>query len=208
MHSFVFVACCSFFVAEVVALRSSRGDPVGAIVGLLQSAPVEVFDPGSQAKAAGAIMERLGASPVGVARVGELDPLAGGAFDVCDPDYSEPCPASFVNVGSLQGGARQHCAPSDSYVGPCAGEARSFSGLSASAKARWSALCLANWPCVGCSRDFTDPCPAGWSLTSGSVCGPPASYSGSCGGSVDFSGFSPAMLARWSSDCGAFWPCA
>ena len=208
MLSAMFVACCGLLVAEVSALRGGRGDPVGATVGLLQSAPVEVPELDSQAKAASGIMEQLGAAPVTAVRAGVLDPLAGGAYEVCDPDYSQPCPASFVNVGSLQGGARQHCAPGESYVGPCTGEARSFSGLSASAKARWSALCLANWPCATCTRDFADPCPAGWSVTSGSVCAPPASYSGPCGASVDFAGFSPAMLARWSSDCGAFWPCA
>ena len=99
MHSAVFVACCSFLVAEVAALRGGRSDPVGAIVGLLQSAPVKVPEPDSHAKAASGIMEHLGAAPVRAARVAELDPLAGGAYERCEPDYSQPCPESFVNVG-------------------------------------------------------------------------------------------------------------
>ena len=127
------------------------------------------------------------------------------AFDApshCDIDFSQACPTGFVAGSS-------GCVPTSAYQGPCAGDVRSFDGLSDAAKARWSSLCLASWPCVDCDRDFAAACPKGWAAVGGQPrsCQAPSQYVGPCADVADFDGFNAAMLSQWSTSCGAFWEC-
>ena len=55
----------------------------------------------------------------------------------------------FVNVGRVHDGPEEYCAAGSMYEGPCAGDSYFFQNMTAGAKARWSTLCRAFWPCVG-----------------------------------------------------------
>lgn len=138
-----------------------------------------------------------------------IDPVPVAGVGSCDRDYTQSCPHGWLSVGNIIGSSRGgFCAAAADNAGPCASEAFSFDGMSVQAKERWSDACLANWPCRHCERDFQS-CPAGWSHVEGSfVCSPPSSYRGPCQGESDFRGYTVDMLTRWSSTCGAFWPCA
>ena len=132
-----------------------------------------------------------------------LDPIPQDDAWHCEMDFAQACPNGFV---AGDGG----CAPTSEYVGPCTGEIKDFRGLSNSAKERWSALCLAWWPCVVCERDFSEPCPRGWSAVQGFPrrCSAPQEYAGPCANEVDFDGFNSFMLAEWSEACAGFWNCS
>ena len=56
------------------------------------------------------------------------------------------------SVGAIFGGDAEYCAAGPTYFGPCVSEPTSFAGMSDAAKARWSAMCQAVWPCVGARR--------------------------------------------------------
>ena len=151
-------------------------------------------------------------------------------MESCERDYSVKCPDNFVSVGRIFGSETEYCAATAEYDGPCASEAHSFKGMSSKAKARWSKLCQASWPCMLCERNYEAVCPEGWARLNETLsCAPPPSYTGPCRGddafeytlardvtspaflkmiSTDFSGYNAAMLDVWSAECGAYWPCA
>ena len=187
------------FLSSVVT-----GGPLDSIVGVLQSAPVHLGKPNAQVQAASAVMREV------AAEVGPTSPFLGREFDpdisndllFCDHDYAQSCPDGFASVGGAS------CAPLASYDGPCVSEARSFSGLPAAAKERWSMQCAASWPCKECIRDFAAPCPQGWlEDAAGATCSTAAGYAGPCSGPISFSGYNVEMLQWFSSSCGAFWAC-
>ena len=143
------------------------------------------------------------ASPFFVAK---LDPTLD---NTCDRDYSLDCPQNFVSIGSIFGGSTSYCAAQAAYDGPCDSDVFNFDGYSHTAKARWSMMCLANWPCRECARDFQSPCPRGWARGAGvRTCASPSQYTGPCRGTVDFAFYNKAMLSEWSSQCGAYLECA
>ena len=182
----------------------SAGGPLDSIVEVLQSAPVHLGEPNAQVQAASAVMREVaaGVGPRSPFLSRALDPDIFGDLLFCDRDYAQLCPDGFASVGGAS------CAPLSSYEGPCVGQARSFSGLPAAAKERWSMQCAASWPCKDCARDFGAPCPEGWlEDASGATCSPSAGYAGPCSGPISFSGCNVEMLHRFSSSCGAFWAC-
>ena len=129
--------------------------------------------------------------------------------NTCDRDYSSDCPQYSVSIGSIFGGSTSYCAAATTYAGPCDSDVFNFDGYSHSAKARWSSMCLANWPCKECVLDFQSPCPSEWSRGIGArTCTSPPHYTGLCRGTVDFAFYNQAMLLEWSSHCGAYWECA
>jgi CPW-WPC domain-containing protein len=201
MLSIVFAS----FLCSTSALRlSPSGSALDAVAGVFENAPVQLSESREDVQATSAFMRRLGAQSASISPlVGRtLDPEKHHAFASCERDFGQPCPTQFASVG---GGK---CAPSSSYHGPCGGDARGFGDLSAAAKERWSSICLAWWPCKRCQLDFSELCPREWVVDSGTRCTPTASYTGSCNAPADFAGYSRDMLSRWSSECGAHWPCS
>ena len=192
------------FAVVAASLAYAAADPLDALVGIFEHAPVSVQKPDSVAQATGAIVKNLGKRmPIPSAHGGALlDPELHHSRATCDRDFSQQCPSSFTPAGASK------CTPSSGYMGPCAGVVQSFDGLSPSAKERWSDLCSAFWPCVECTRDFSSLCPSGWIPDGGTRCKPTATYMGPCTSSVNFAGFTRAMMMEWSSVCGAHWPCA
>ena len=192
------------FLVVGSALRFSEAEePLDALVGIFEHAPVGLQEPDVTQKAANAIMQQLArqqarASPLGGA---VLDPDLHYASSSCDRDYSQQCPLFFSPAGVGK------CAPASDYMGPCASGAQGFDTLSPSAKERWSELCLAPWPCVECRREFSSLCPVGWISDGGTKCKPTATYFGPCGAVVNFGGFTRDMMSEWSSICAAYWPC-
>ena len=139
----------------------------------------------------------------------KLDPSHDDVADTCDHDYSSDCPEHFVSIGSILGGSTSYCASDSTYAGPCDSDVFNFAAYSPTAKARWSSMCLTNWPCNECERDFQSPCPQEWRRATGArKCAPPSHYAGPCSGTVDFAFYNRAMLSEWSSRCGAYWECA
>ena len=197
---------CVFSVLSVAgALRlSPAGGPLDTLVGVFENAPVELHESRADVDATSEIMRSLGSQPAPPSPIASRleDPERHHAFAWCDRDFAQPCPDQFESV------AAGKCAPGSGYEGPCGGDARSFDGLSAVAKGRWSDVCLAWWPCVECQRDYSTLCPVGWVVEGGARCTPTAAYAGPCGASADFSGYTRDMFAQWSSSCGADWPCS
>lgn len=124
----------------------------------------------------------------------------------CDRDYSAMCPEQFENIGPVKDGDTQYCTGGSDYKGPCDG-AFSFDGMAPSAKARWSEMCLSNWPCTRCTRDYRIPCPEGWRHREHGVCVPSTDYFGPCKDMLDFGSYNEAMREVWSNQCGAYWKC-
>ena len=176
---------------------------VDAVASIFEHAPVQTFEAPKEVAATSALVRDLAAQPAPPSPIASrvLDPARHHAIAACDRDLAQPCPAEFEPVGNGQ------CAPLASYAGPCGG-AHSFAGLSPTAKARWSELCLAWWPCVSCERDLAGVCPVGWVRGGGAVCEPTPGYAGPCAASVDFAGYTRSMMAEWSATCDAHWPCA
>ena len=189
--------------ATAASFVSVSEPALGDVASIFERAPVQTFEARKDVEATSALMQELAAQPVPPSPIASrvLDPARHHATAACDRDFAQPCPAEFEPVGNGQ------CAPVASYVGPCGG-AHSFAGLSAAAKARWSDMCLAWWPCVRCERDFAAVCPAGWLRSGGALCKPTPSYTGPCSAPVDFAGYTRSMLAQWSATCDAHWPCA
>ena len=182
----------------------SVGGPLDSILDFFKGAPVHVGEPDAQVRAASAVMREVAAeaSPPSPFLHRELNPDLSADELYCDRDYTQLCPDGFASVGGTS------CIALASYEGPCAGEARSFQGLPASAKARWSAQCATSWPCKSCARDFSGPCPEGWLAdTASATCRPFAGYVGPCSRAMSFAGYNAEMLQQFSSSCGAFWPC-
>lgn len=67
----------------------------------------------------------------------------------CDRDYKALCPMGFVSIGAVHGGKEEYCVASSLYEGPCRSDAYVFESMTPRAKARWSSLCHAFWPCSG-----------------------------------------------------------
>ena len=193
------------FLSVAAALRMTASEPaLDTLAGVFKDAPVQVFDAPGDVTATGKLMHELGARdmPGSIVLSEKRDPARHHAVASCDRDFAQPCPDHFQSTSAGT------CAPGAGYQGPCGGAAQSFGSLSAAAKMRWSELCSAWWPCVECPRDFSAVCPRDWSMQSGSICKPSAAYAGPCVAPVDFAGYTRDMLAAWSSDCGAHWPCA
>lgn len=193
-------------VASFLTLASNVGEEGSRIldmVGLLAPTASDGAASGSD-KGAQDAMKRFDRIQNPRSKVSEalLDPIPQDDAWHCEADFAQACPNGFV-------AGETGCAPTSEYVGPCTGEVKDFSGLSASAKERWSALCLAWWPCVACERDYSEPCPHEWSAVQGFSrrCSAPADYTGPCATEVDFDGFNVFMLAEWSSACAGFWRC-
>ena len=182
----------------------SIGGSLDSIIDVFKTAPVHVGKPDAQVQAASAVMREVAADagPRSPFLNRELNPDVSANELFCDRDYAQLCPDGFASVGGTS------CAALASYEGPCAGEARSFQGLPASAKARWAMQCATSWPCKSCARDFSERCPEGWVAdAAGRTCNPVAGYTGPCSGPISFAGYNAEMLQQFSSSCGAFWPC-
>ena len=187
---------------SMLSSEASGGDAGSDALGLLQDlsptagAAGQISDGG-----ASSAMKELGRYPGPISRAQgpAVDPVALDESWHCEIDFSQACPSGFVAGSS-------GCVPTSAYQGPCASDVRSFDGLSDAAKARWSSLCLASWPCVDCDRDFSSACPKGWASVDGQ-CEAPGHYVGPCADVAGFDGFNAAMLSQWSTACGAFWEC-
>ena len=113
----------------------------------------------------------------------------------CPRDFNS-CPVGFT--AGVSG-----CSAT-SYSGPCAASTVDLGKMSLAAKVRFSNQCGAAFPCVSGTRNYSQKCPQGWSNSSGSICTPPADYTGACQ-QTDFSGYNAAMLSNWEQLCGAYW---
>jgi CPW-WPC domain-containing protein len=191
--------------ASMLSAEAGGGDAGSDALGLLQDlAPTAGASGAGSDGGASSAMKGLGRYPGPISRAQgpAVDPVALDESWHCETDFSQACPNGFVAGSS-------GCVPTSAYQGPCASDVRSFDGLSDAAKARWSSLCLASWPCVDCDRDFAAACPKGWASVDGQPrhCQAPGQYVGPCAAVAGFDGFNAAMLSQWSTACGAFWEC-
>ena len=181
-----------------------------AVGDMLRGAPVAETAPNSASDKASAFVSELNRLPAPSAPYirDRIDPHPVGDVSACDRAYHEECPSQFVSIGAVLGGTATYCAADSTYEGPC-DDIYDFSAYTLQGKARWSRICRDNLPCVHCERDFSSPCPRGWSQIDGErSCAPTDSYAGRCREPVDFSYYTRDMLLEWSSGCGAFWECA
>jgi len=117
----------------------------------------------------------------------------------CDRDYGAACPIGFEPVGGI-------CFPGEDVNSPC--RPTVFENMTKEAKMRWEMLCGSFFPCAGGSKDFTSPCPIGWSAVQGKgwKCRPTPESVSVCREAVSFEGFNLHMLTDWQQKCNAFWP--
>jgi len=117
----------------------------------------------------------------------------------CDRDYGAACPIGFEPVGGV-------CYPREEVNSPC--RPTVFENMTKEAKMRWEMLCGSFFPCADGSKDFTSPCPAGWSAVEGEgwKCRPTPESVTVCRKDVSFEGFNLHMLTEWQQKCNAFWP--
>ena len=191
--------------AMATGSRQNVLESLGEVFGGAPVADVPANSAAEEASALVAQLSRLPAPDAPYAR-SRIDPHPTGDVAACDRDYALECPSGFVGVGAILGGSSKYCAPGSAYGGPCDGDVFDFSTYTVQGKARWSLMCQANWPCIQCERDYSAPCPRGWTKSGGErTCVPGESYAGSCKGAVDFSFYNSEMLSQWSASCGAFW---
>ena len=203
-RAFVVSFGCFAVADDVNAVIADMGDALGAQVVNDLEASQSVLSSSDIMKS----MSRL-PPPASPFIAQKLDPGHDDVAEMCDRDFTLDCPQHFVSIGPIRGGSTAYCAADSTYAGPCDSDVYNFDAYSRSAKARWSNMCLANWPCVECERDYQSPCPREWIRASGArVCSPPSHYTGPCSGAVDFAFFNKAMLAEWSSRCAGYWECS
>ncbi|GFE54747.1 plasmodium falciparum CPW-WPC domain containing protein, putative [Babesia ovis] len=141
----------------------------------------------------------------------KLDSKHEHTINLCQRDYTKPCPLGFRHVETKDG--EHTCIPPPSYTGPCMGNNLVYRNMPEEDKVVWSINCLANWPCVMCRRRYSDFCPEKWELdehdTSGKLqCIPTKDYQGPCTDeSISFLTYNIEMQKQWSKRCQAWWPC-
>jgi len=195
-------------------LSIKSGQPLEAAGSILQNSKVAIVPDTKSIDDASSIIKGIAQVPAPTRAV--EDHLVGPqpmAADSCERDYTS-CPDEFVNIGPAFGGSTELCAATSSYVGPCM-EAYSFGSMTVTAKARWSSLCQAYFPCRVAASDAASLragssasalCPEGWKHIEGELkCSSPSTYSGPCRGTMDFTGYNLNMLKKWSGKCGAVW---
>ena len=130
---------------------------------------------------------------------GTLDPDLLSQAGACDADFSK-CPVGFVNVGPIYGSAFYCAADKTVYAGPCAKDPVDFSRYGKMAKQKWAESCNTFWPCIKCTRNFSQ-CPKRWrSLDDGHCKGPD--------GDLEFFGIlNQRAKEMWSEATGYYWPC-
>ncbi|VWU50363.1 CPW-WPC family protein [Hepatocystis sp. ex Piliocolobus tephrosceles] len=96
-----------------------------------------------------------------------LDEILEDSNDVCDEDYSLPCPLNFFRTSS-------GCVPLETYKGPCNKVQDKLMYLSDNQKESWSEICETNWPCMPLTCpygiDYDTICPINWVGTENGVC--------------------------------------
>ncbi|KEP65560.1 UNVERIFIED_CONTAM: cpw-wpc domain-containing protein [Hammondia hammondi] len=120
----------------------------------------------------------------------------------CVRDYTQLCPAGWTEVG---GG---HCSAPFSYSGRCL-RTMNFAELSRPDRERWSAACDAYWPCqAACKRDFSVPCPDGWTSIGGEgKCKAPEGYVGPCGPVESVGSLDSETKQLFEKKCNVLFPC-
>ena len=204
------IAVAGLVCPSGASLSKTSPGMLEAVGDMLRGAPVAETAPNSASDKASAFVSELNRLPAPSAPYirDRIDPHPVGDVSACDRAYHEECPSQFVSIGAVLGGTATYCAADSTYEGPC-DDIYDFSAYTLQGKARWSRICRVNWPCVHCERDFSFPCPRGWSQIDGQrSCAPTDAYAGRCQEPVDFSYYTSDMLLEWSSGCGAFWECA
>ena len=109
------------------------------------------------------------------------------------------CPMNWIEAD------QKTCSPPINYDGICA--TTDLSKYSSSEKETFAWKCRASWPCVAACPKRFDGCPDAWTTAGNGVCVAPASYTGICSPTTDFSTFTSLRKAEWSAMCDAAWPC-
>lgn len=140
----------------------------------------------------------------------ERDAKHNHTINLCQRDYTHPCPLGFRHVSVGNGDTK--CIPPTSYSGPCIGQELIYREMPEEEKIAWAHGCLANWPCVQCRRRYSDMCPEKWELdgdkTKGFICRATQEYQGPCKeDEYSFLSYNIAMQKQWSRRCYAWWPC-
>jgi len=177
---------------------------------LFQGFPVSVVPNLTQFDAASTVIRELSKWQLPSVSFGDdrIDPSPPSHIYSCDRNYSLPCPQGFVMLSGMDGWREAKCIAPMAYQGPCSGRATSFEGMSVEAKIRWSQMCGAVWPCIECTRNYSNVCPRGWQRTGDDLtCAPSTRYTGPCRAPVSFEGYNIKMLEEWSSACGAYLTC-
>ena len=203
---FVLFACVVVAPMPLGSAVSSSSHPFETIGDIMRTASIDVVADTTKQDSFSEIMRGLARVPPPASLTKEQfeDPISSFGAAACHRDYNATCPDNFVALPQTD-----RCVADSQYAGPCTSESYAFQAMSLRAKARWSDQCFAFWPCVHCDRDYRGSCPHGWIVisVSGGTCQAPSGYTGPCKGTASMLGWNLEMLKRWSSECGAFWPC-
>ncbi|KAF8819387.1 cpw-wpc domain-containing protein [Cardiosporidium cionae] len=134
----------------------------------------------------------------------------------CSFDYSELCPAGWVNMGD-----GRKCNAPFTYTGNC-NKVEDLSDMTPLEKYSFAKKCEAAWPCLNqCEQNFQSGacsavvlmlhrrsnCPENWELLSNGVCAADNKYSGPCVRKKSFLNFESYEKKKWGEICNVRWPC-
>ena len=126
---------------------------------------------------------------------------------VCVKDFSVNCPVDWADAGSGV------CNAPSTYQGPCSKrvDLAAYRGRS-DLKRAFETRCGVSWVCMNGTRerkrDFTVPCPLGWTLFEDNSCGAPPSYTSAenCPRRVSFIGRTPEDRQAFAAMCNVDFP--
>ncbi|SBT80033.1 CPW-WPC family protein, putative [Plasmodium malariae] len=122
--------------------------------------------------------------------------------DVCDQDYSLPCPLNFFRTSS-------GCVPQNSYEGPC-NKVHKLMFLYDNQKESWADICGANWPCIPLAcpygTDYDSTCPINWIDIGKGICRS-IYINEKCQNDIDFSSTTIVDKKKFEQLCGIRWKC-
>ncbi|CRH01699.1 CPW-WPC family protein [Plasmodium relictum] len=133
----------------------------------------------------------------------KLEHAMDDSDDMCDPDYSLPCPLNFFRTSS-------GCVPLNTYEGPCNKIQDKLMYLYDNQKESWGDICEANWPCIPLKCpfgvDYNSVCPIQWEDVGKGICR--SIYKNNkCPNDINFSKATIKEKKKLEKECGIRWKC-
>ncbi|SCP05379.1 CPW-WPC family protein, putative [Plasmodium ovale] len=133
----------------------------------------------------------------------EIERTMEDSEDICDQDYSLPCPLNFFRTSS-------GCVPLGSYEGPCNKVQDKLEHMYDNQKESWAEICDSNWPCMPLTcpygTDYDSLCPINWMEVGKGMCRS-LYINEKCQEDIQFSSKTIAEKKDFEKVCGIRWRC-
>lgn len=119
----------------------------------------------------------------------------------CQRDYSVQCPEGWTATSPIV------CKAAEDYLGPCPRYAQ-LGRFNHELKVNFEIVCFTFWPCrLDCVRDYTTPCPLGWTKLKGDICAAPADYPGPLAAHFNFNSIPVSQREAIAQKFNVDYPC-